>query len=196
MKYFPFVLLLIFMGCKNEPKAEAKPEPEPVAETQPKTESQVDLSVLKMWEAYISAHPEFKDNDIPEADFFHNNREDANRLAQLTLEGKKQASSGLYGLYQQYGVALPTVGTQQIVTDFDGKAKAIIENTKVDTIPFHQVSEAYATLDMGTNIEPLKKWRKAHWDFFESYLKESGSQPTDEMLVVCVRFKTIWPKLD
>ena len=149
-----------------------------------------------MWEAYITAHPELKDAAIPETDFFHNNREDAHRLAELTIEGKKQASSGLYSLYQQYQVDLPTVGTQQIVTDFDGKAKAIIENTQIDTIPFNQVSKEYAQLDMGTEIEPLKKWRKAHWDFFESFLKENGGQPTEDMLVVCIRFKTIWPKLD
>ncbi|MEL6306329.1 MAG: ASCH domain-containing protein, partial [Bacteroidota bacterium] len=86
--------------------------------------------------------------------------------------------------------------TQQIVTDFDGKAKAIIENTQVDTIPFNQVPKEYAQLDMGTDVEPLEKWRKAHWDFFESFLKESGGQPTEDMLVVCVQFKTIWPKLD
>ncbi len=75
-------------------------------------------------------------------------------------------------------------------------AKAIIENTQIDTIPFNQVSKEYAQLDVGTDIEPLEKWRKAHWDFFESFLKESGGQPTEDMLVVCVQFKTIWPKLD
>jgi len=196
MKHLPLLLLLVFFSCKNKVKTETKTKPEPVAETQAESENQIDASVSKMWEAYITAHPEFKDAAIPEADFFHNNREDAHRLAELTIEGKKQASSGLYSLYRQYEVDLPTVGTQQIVTDFDGKAKAIIENTQVDTIPFNQVSKEYAQLDMGTNIEPLKKWRKAHWDFFEGFLKESGSQPTEDMLVVCVQFKTIWPKLD
>ncbi|MEO1547667.1 MAG: ASCH domain-containing protein [Bacteroidota bacterium] len=188
MKYFPLVLLLVFVSCKNEPKTETNTEPE--------SESQVHPSVSKMWETYVTAHPKFKDAGIPEVDFFHNNREDANRLAELTIEGKKQASSGLYSLYQQYQVDLPTVGTKQIVTDFDGKAKAIIENTQVDTIPFNQVSKEYAQLDMGTDVEPLEKWRKAHWDFFESFLKESGGRPTEDMLVVCVQFKTIWPKLD
>jgi uncharacterized protein YhfF len=83
---------------------------------------------------------------------------------------------------------------KQIVTDFDGKAKAIIENISVDTIPFNKISKDYAELDMGTTIEPLEKWKKAHWDFFESFLEESGAQPTEEMLIVCVRFETIWPE--
>lgn len=87
---------------------------------------------------------------------------------------------------------LPKVGTKQIITDFDGKARAIIQNTSVDTIPFNKISKEYAELDMGTDIEPLEKWKKAHWDFFENFLKESGEKPTEEMLIVCVRFEPIW----
>jgi uncharacterized protein YhfF len=45
---------------------------------------------------------------------------------------------------------------------------------------------------MGTNIEPLKKWKKAHWEFFASALKKSGTEPTEDMLVVCEQFETIW----
>ena len=45
---------------------------------------------------------------------------------------------------------------------------------------------------MGTDIEPLEKWKKANWDFFEGILEESGEKPNEEMLVVCVKFETIW----
>ena len=192
MKHLLFILLLICISCKNNTKA--KIENETVSEIETLTENDIDASVVELWNRYIEANPEFKDEEIPEADFFHNNKEDANRLAALTLNGKKKASSGLYSLYQQYEVDLPKVGTKQIITDFDGTAKVIIENTKVDTIPFHQVSADYAALDMGTDIEPLEKWKKSHWDFFENFLKENdGQQPTEEMLIVCVRFETIWP---
>ncbi len=49
-------------------------------------------------------------------------------------------------------------------------------------------------MDMGTAIEPLKKWEKAHWDFFANAMEQSGEKPTEEMLIVCERFETIWPK--
>ena len=188
MKHIIFTLLLILIGCKDNTKKETK------AEEQAVTENGFDNSVHEMWKNYIESNPEFKDDEIPESDFFHNNREDANRLAELTLTGKKKASSGLFSLYQQYKVDLPKVGTKQIITDFDGKAKAIIQITKVDTVPFNQISADYAEMDMGTNIEPLKKWKKAHWDFFAKVMRENGDQPTEERLVVCERFKTIWPK--
>ena len=194
MKHLIIVLFFIFISCKNETKS--KTEIISQTETQEETDSEnkIDKSVSEMWNNYVESNPEFKDHEIPESEFFHNNKEDANRLAELTLNGKKKASSGLLSLYKQYNVELPKAGTKQIITDFDGKAKAIIENISVDTIPFNEISKEYAELDMGTDIEPLEKWKKAHWDFFESFLKESGEKPKEEMLIVCVRFETIWTK--
>ena len=194
MKSIAIILVLFLLGCKNEIKTKTLVEPETQSEAIMETENGIDKYVYDMWHQYIELNPELKVVDIPESDFFHNNRKDANRLAELTLKGKKKASSGLYSLYKRYDVALPKVGTQQIITDFDGKAIAIIENKRIDTIPFNKITEEYAALDMGTDIEPLRKWKKAHWTFFENVLKESGEQPTEEMLVVCVRFETIWPK--
>nr|WP_299779746.1 hypothetical protein [uncultured Formosa sp.] len=46
-----------------------------------------------------------------------------------------------------------------------------METMKVDTIPFNLISIEYTQLDMGTDIEPLQKWKKAHWDFLQVQLK-------------------------
>ena len=194
MKHLTIILFLIFISCKNESKTKIQTETQTETEMVTESENVIDKSVSEMWKNYIESNPKFKGEEIPESDFFHNNREDANRLAELTLNGKKKASSGLYSLYKQYNVDLPKVGTKQIITNFDGKAQAIIENKNVDTIPFNKISKDYAELDMGTDIKPLEKWKKAHWDFFEGFLEESGEKPTEEMLIVCVRFETIWTK--
>ncbi len=178
MKHLTLILVLIFTSCKNETK----------------TENGIDPSVSKLWESYTASNPAFKKDKLPEASYFHNNREDANRLAQLILNGKKQAGSNLYFFYEQANADLPKIGTKNIVTDFDGKAIAIIETKQVDTIPFNKISEDYAAMDMGTTIEPLEKWKKAHWAFFAPAIEENGGQPTEEMLIVCERFETIWPK--
>ena len=194
MRHILFLLFLILVGCKNETKNKSEIGTENESEMTNETEVGVDQSVSEMWNEFIQSNPEFKNDEIPESDFFHNNEADANRLAELTLTGKKRASSGLYSLYVQYNADLPSVGTKQIVTDFNGKAQAIIENVSVDTIPFNKISEEYAEMDMGTDIEPLEKWKKAHWDFFKSFLMDSGEEPTEEMLIVAVRFKKIWPE--
>ncbi|WP_027127243.1 ASCH domain-containing protein [Gelidibacter mesophilus] len=192
MRYTAIFLLLIFMSCKNETKKETESKVETESKTEIQTGNETGKSVKEMWSEFTKSNPEFKNEEIPESDFFHNNREDANRLAELTVNGKKKASSGLYSLYKQYSVDLPKVGNKQIVTDFDGNAKAIIVTKSVDTIPFNEISKEYAELDMGTDVDPLKKWKKAHWDFFENFMKESGGKPTEDMLIVCERFETIW----
>ena len=160
-----------------------------------KTENGIDKTVYEMWNDFTRSNPEIKKDEIPESWYFHNNEEDANRLAELILNGKKRATtSGLYSWYEDANVDLPKIGTKHIITDFDGKAQAIIEIKKVDTIPFNKISEAYAALDMGTEIEPLEKWRKAHWGFFASAMEENGEKPSEEMLLVFERFELIWPE--
>ena len=181
MKYVNLFLILILIGCKSETK------------TKYTSKSGVDDTVYKMWKDFTNSNLEFKKQQIPEATFFHNNEVDANRLAELIVNGKKSAGSGLYLWYQEANANLPKIGTMTIVTDFHGKARAIIETRKVDTIPFNKISKVYAEMDMGTSNEPLKKWKKAHWDFFSDALKASGQKPTEDMLIVCEIFQTIWP---
>ncbi|WP_407557781.1 ASCH domain-containing protein [Winogradskyella sp. 4-2091] len=190
MKQTLIIFFLILISCKNEEKTQNDEQ----TEANKTSEIVIDQSVTTMWNSYIAQNPEFKNTELPEFDFFHNNKEDAKRLAELTANKKKQASSGLLSLYKQYNLDLPKVGSKQIITDFDGKAYAIIENKSIDTIPFNQISKEYAQLDMGTDSEPLKKWKKAHWDFFKNFLAEIEKEPTEDMKIVCVRFETVWPK--
>jgi uncharacterized protein YhfF len=115
-------------------------------------------------------------------------------LAALVVQGKKIASSGLYAWYQEAGADLPAVGAKSIITNFDGTAQAIIEIIQVDTVPFNQISGAYAAMDIGTEIDALAQWKEAHRAFFQNALEESGQKFTEDMLVVCEMFKTVWPQ--
>ncbi|WP_373516498.1 ASCH domain-containing protein [Pricia sp.] len=182
MNYLTIILLLIIIGCKNQTKTETE------------TKNGIDKTVYEMWGDFTESNPEFKKEELPDSNPFHNNEYDANRLAELILIGEKKAGSNLYYWYEEANADLPKIGTKSIVTDFDGKAKAIIEIIKVDTIPFNEISREYAELDMGTKNGPLKKWRKAHWDFFTQALEGSQKQPTEDMLIVCEWFETIWPE--
>ena len=182
MRHFTIILFLILISCKSETKNEMQ------------TEYGIDKTVYEMWDNFTKSNPEFNKDEPPDSWHFHNNKEDANRLAELTLNGIKKASSNLYFWYEEANADLQKIGTKHIITDFDGKARAIIEIKKVDTIPFNQISQDYAEMDMGTKIEPLKKWKKAHWNFFASVMEEIGEKPTEKMLIVCERFETIWMK--
>lgn len=214
MKHLIIVFFLILISCKSEPKNDIKPEvktehntKDSSPEIDTRTEEALydiwnndteeivytkttDKTVYEMWNNFTTSYPEFKKEDLPHAEPFYDNKEDANRLANLIISGKKQATSGLYVWYEELNIGLPKIGTKLIVTDFDGKAKAIIRTTKVDTIAFNKISKTYAALDMGTEIAPLEKWKKAHWAFFASTV----DNPTDNLLVVCETFETIWPE--
>ena len=184
------VILLFLFSCKGKTEGKLQVEAEEIV----KTENGIDKTVYEMWNSFIDVNPQFKKEELPDSEFFHDNEKDAARLAKLIIDRKKQAGSGLYMWYKEANAHLPQIGTKLIVTDFNGKAQAIIETKKVDTIPFNQVTKEYATLDMGTDIEPLKKWREAHWDFFANAMKQNEQQPTEDMLVVCEWFETVWPK--
>ncbi len=189
MKHLLLAMLFpILMSCTYFEKPMTAPQPEAPAD------SEIDASVTAMWNKYRAAHSEEASSKLPGSWFFHNNEEDANRLGKLVASGKKQAGSGLYAWYKEAGAPLPETGTKHIITDFDEKALAIIVITDVDTIPFNQITAAYASLDMGTNEKPLEKWKEAHWEFFTTALAESDQKPTEDMLVVCEYFKTVWPK--
>ncbi|WP_179336028.1 ASCH domain-containing protein [Winogradskyella costae] len=192
MRHLAFILILTLINCKSDKKKElnAKVETEKVLITG----NGIDKSVYDMWNNYKESNPEFKKDELPDSDFFHDNKKDANHLAKLIVNEKKKASSGLYIWYRDANADLPKIGTKLIVTDFDGIAQAIIETKFVDTIPFNEISNDYAEMDTGTTIKPLEKWKKAHWEFFAKALKQNGQRPTNEMLVVCERFEKIWPK--
>ncbi|RMB62872.1 ASCH domain-containing protein [Dokdonia sinensis] len=187
MKYLLYLFLLFTISCNYSQKGQ------PDEQTVTSEESEIDASVIEMWNDYITANPEAATRELPESWFFHNNKADANRLGNLVAEGKKQAGSSLYIWYEEAGAPLPESGVKHIITDFDGKALAIIEIKKVDTIPFHLITPTYASLDMGTDVELLEKWREAHKAFFTKALAESGDTFTKDMLVVCEYFETVWP---
>lgn len=182
MKYIVLTLILILTSCKNEPKTEAS------------NENEIDPSVYALWHSFTESYLEFKKEELPESWYFHNNKEDADRLATLTLNGKKTAmTSGLYAWYKDANADLPMVGTKHIVTDFEGKARAIIKITAVDTFPFNQLSKEDAAMDIGTKVDALNTWKKAHWDFFTTVMAEKGETPKEDMVIIFEKFERIWP---
>lgn len=172
MKRITFFLLVILTSYKSETKNDLA------------SENEIDQTVYTMWDNFTESNPEFEKDELPETDFFDNKEIKAHRYADLIVNGKKKASSGLYIWYKEANIDLPKIGVKLIVTDYHGKAHAIIETKKVDTIPFDQITKEYAELDMGTTIQPLEKWKKAHWNFFANALEQNGQETTDEMLVV------------
>ena len=115
------------------------------------------------------------------------------KLAQLTLQGTKTATASSYPVYKAENEPVPAVGDYSIIVDSQNQAVCIIQTTQIDIVPFYQVDEEQAYLE-GEGDRTLTYWREVHRTFFESEMQSIHQKFTEDMLVVCERFKIVYPK--
>lgn len=144
-----------------------------------------------MWDNFIAAHPEHVKKTMPEAWYFCDNEKDANECATLVKEGIKQATSTSLWWYKKNEATLPKVGDIYIITTWDGKASAIIQTTQVDQVPYSEIDSNYAKIE-GEGDKSLTYWRKVHWDYYSREMAPFNETPTEDMIIVCEQFKTVW----
>ena len=95
---------MIFISCKNEPKTKTETETEIATKTEIEmdTENGFDKSVYEMWNNFIESNPEFKNEELPNIDFFDNSEDDYHRYADLIVTGKKrQVLVYIFGIKMQ-----------------------------------------------------------------------------------------------
>jgi len=152
-------------------------------------------SVNLMWDSYLAGQSQSSQcaTAAPPAWYFCANEADANECAQLVLSGTKRATSPSLWFFAASGEALPRVGDLNIVTDWHGKAVCIIRTTKVQILPFNEVTAVHAAIE-GEGDGSLDWWCKVHWDYYQHELQGSGYEPRPDMPVVFQQFECIFPK--
>lgn len=115
--------------------------------------------------------------------------ESANKLLNLVLEGKKRATSSSYPGYLVEGDPIPKVGDMSVITDWDGNPRCVIKTTKVQIIPFNEITFDLASLE--GEDENLQSWRTKHEAFFREESKEVGYTFTPDMKVVFEQFEVV-----
>jgi len=148
-------------------------------------------SVVELWEAFMEQNPDYKDKQLDEWFNFCDNEKDAKECAQLTLDGIKQATSTSLWWFEKFHADLPEVGNIYVVTDWYKIAKAIVEVVKVDQVPFNEITEEYAAIE-GEGDKSLEYWKKVHWEYYSREMEEFGEKPTEDMIIVCEQFRTIF----
>ncbi len=111
-------------------------------------------------------------------------------LADLVVEGKKVATTSGLIFYDLDDIEIPKVEEYSIVLNSKDEPVAIIKNTKVEIVPFNEVSEEFALSEGEGDFE---FWWNAHVEFFESNTKEYNIEYREDMLVVCESFKKVFP---
>ncbi len=114
----------------------------------------------------------------------------ADWLADLVVKGQKTATTSGHVFYELEKEALPQIGQYDIVLNKKNKPVAIIQNESVEVLPMNKVTESFA---LAEGEGDYAYWWKAHEQFFKHELKAYQLTFSPDMLVVCERFKKVYP---
>jgi uncharacterized protein YhfF len=156
---------------------------------------QNDQRITDFWHACQEAMTGYRKiiGEQPEAWGFGDSPEMADELGQLVLSGTKTATCSLLWEYEQEGESVPEEGELSIVLDGRGEPLCLIETTEIRTRPYNKV-EAQFAYDEGEGDRSLAFWRDAHWRFFSRQCDKLGLQVSEEMPLICERFRVICPR--
>ena len=146
-------------------------------------------SVARLWDRWKADHPEASE-EPPPADFFCDNRHDADLCAALVLEGRKRATASALVQYEIENEPVPIVGTLAIVTNWDGEAQALIRNHTVTILRFGDVTQHHAQRE-GEGDGTLLWWREAHRAFWSRALAGTHHAVDDDLRIVFEEFDVV-----
>jgi len=87
---------------------------------------------------------------------------------------------------------LPKENELRVILDSKENAICIIETTKVEVIPFKEVSKDHAYKE-GEGDRTLAYWQKLHENLFSKWLHEVGLHFSQDSLVVLEEFRVVYP---
>ncbi|MNB72543.1 ASCH domain protein [compost metagenome] len=151
-----------------------------------------NTAISAYWKAYVEEHPEAADN-YDSAWAFGDSPRLADELLGLVLEGIKTGTASNKLVYEQQGLSLPFIGGYCILLDGEGNPRAIIETTRVETVPFNEVTAEFAYTE-GEDDRTLESWRYEHEAFFTREFKRYGMSFDPAMPVVCENFRVVHVK--
>ena len=125
------------------------------------------------------------------AEGFGDNPKLVDELGQLILSGKKTGTSSALWEWEAEGTPIPQPGMISIVLDGLDHPICIIETTEVLVSRFNAVDEEFAHAE-GEGDLSLEYWRQAHTKFFSRVLPKFGREFSEDMPLVCERFKIIY----
>lgn len=145
------------------------------------------MTAEEMWAAYRLMNPQIGE----ELDAWQFGA-DPDVLAGLVLAGEKTATASVYDLYALAEEALPAVDEKSIILNSQNEAVCVIQTTKVEVLPFNQVSADHAFKE-GEGDKSLAYWRQIHEELFSQWLAEAGLTFSDSSQVVLEEFEVVYP---
>jgi uncharacterized protein YhfF len=118
----------------------------------------------------------------------------ANELGALVVAGTKRATAASAWALEAEGKLPPKPGDFSIVTTWSGRPLCVIETLSIELVPFKNVNAEFAATE-GEGDGSLEFWQSAHRAYFARECSRLGRTFTEDMPVVCERFRVAarWP---
>ena len=145
------------------------------------------------WEKFLAILP----HDSPyhaktyTAESWGDSPELADELGDLIVRDIKTATCSALGEWEAEGKAIPQEGQITIVLNGSGEPICIIEATEVTVRKYNEVDDTFAQAE-GEGDFSLDYWRQAHKNYFSRTLPKIGKEFSEDMPLVCERFKVIY----
>ena len=146
-------------------------------------------SVQQFWERYLVTLPEkhlHRFVPLPEAWSFGDGPEMANELGSLVMQGKKTATCSRY-----LGENILENPTISILLDGQENPLGVVETTEITVRRYCDIDAEWAAAE-GEGDLSLEYWRNEHWTYFTRGAVEGRYDMSDDMPLVCERFRIIY----
>ena len=150
-------------------------------------------SIEAYWQTFLSTLPP----DSPHhskpyvAEGWGDGPEMADELGTLIAQGMKTGTCSSVWEWEAEGNPIPGVGLITIVLDGRGEPLCIVETVEVTIRKYNQVDADFARAE-GEGDQSLEYWREAHKKFFSRSLAKIGMEFSEDMPLVCERFRMIY----
>jgi uncharacterized protein YhfF len=114
----------------------------------------------------------------------------ADELGALVVQGVKTATCSALWEGAAEGNPIPQKGKVTIALDGRGEPLCIVESVEVTIRNYNEVDADFAR-DEGEGDLSLNYWREAHKNYFSRILRNIGKEFSEDMPLVCERFKLI-----
>ncbi len=150
--------------------------------------------IQRFWSGFAAQWDSDPAERFYEVFHFDDHESSANELGQLVIEGTKQATATLLWSFEIEDKPIPQPGYLSVVTNWHGEPLCVIETTRLDVVPFNEVTAEFAAIE-GEGDGSLRHWREVHSHYFARECARLGREFAPDMPVVCEQFKVVYGKM-
>ena len=150
-------------------------------------------TIKAYWQRFLSSLP----NDSPYhastyiAEGWGDSPQMADELGALIVQGTKTATCSALWEWEAEGNPIPKTGYLTIALDGRGDPLCIVETIEISIHKYNEVDADFAH-EEGEGDLSLNYWREAHRNYFSRVLKKIDKEFSEEMPLVCERFRVIY----